>query len=136
MLRPTNSDKTILVVEDDEITREGFAVILGRAGYQVLLAANSLEAMNLLHKGASPDLILLDMMMPGADGWQFLRVRRQNPGYRALPVLLTTALGVAGQEWALSLGACGVLHKPITEDVLLEAIHIYCAECGARTLPG
>ena len=128
MTSPTDSKKTILVVEDDEITREGFAVILRRAGYQVLLAANSLEAVNLLYKGVSPDLILLDMMMPESDGWQFLSFRRQNPTFRAIPVLLTTALGVAGEEWALSLGACGVLHKPITGDVLIEVVRTCCEE--------
>jgi putative two-component system response regulator len=56
-----------------------------------MLAANGLQAVNLLRKGVLPDLILLDMMMPGADGWQFLSFRQQKAAYSAIPMLLTTA---------------------------------------------
>src|SRR3954467_14914254 len=102
--------KTILVIEDDEIQREGMAVILQRAGYVVVLARDGQEGLAYLQASPAPDLILLDMMIPGAgsDGWRFLQVKQRAQAWAQawahVPTLITTAIGVASQEWA-ALGA-------------------------------
>ena len=64
--------RTLLVVDDNDVAREGLAGVLRRAGYRVLPAANGEEALQLLRAGPPPDLILLDMLMPFLDGWHFL----------------------------------------------------------------
>ncbi len=115
--------QTVLVVDDDEITREGFAAVLRKAGYSVLLAADATEALALLDRTPPPpDLVLLDMLMPGRDGWHFFARRGQDPALAAVPVVITTALGVASSEWAASLGARDFLQKPITAEALLDKV--------------
>jgi CheY-like chemotaxis protein len=108
----TSSGKTILVVEDDPITRDGFSTALREHGYAVALAANGQEALDYLRNHPAPDLILLAMLTQGMDGWQFLKAR--DARFASIPVLITTALGIASDLWAVSLGAVGVLHKPST----------------------
>src|SRR5947199_10854706 len=102
----------ILIVEDQEVTREGLAAILGRAGYAVATAANGHDALTQLASGPPPDLILLDVFMPVMDGWQFLdRLRRQAPP-RPVPVVIATAAAILTREWALDHGCKGFLRKP------------------------
>jgi CheY-like chemotaxis protein len=107
------SKKTLLVVDDDEVIREGLALVLRDAGNAVVALGNGREALDYLHHNAAPDLILLDMMMPEYDGWAFLRARYAEPALAAVPVVVLTAIGVACPEWANSLGGDGFLHKPL-----------------------
>jgi CheY-like chemotaxis protein len=102
--------------------RMGLAAALEGAGYVVATAGNAREALDYLRDHLPPALILLDMMMPAADGWHFVRRRAQNAALAAIPVLITTALGIAAEAWATGLGACGLLHKPFDTDVLLAAV--------------
>ena len=120
--------KTLLIVEDNDIAREGLAVVLRRVGTEVLMAVNGSEALTRMHAGPLPDVILLDMMLPGMDGWHFLDERAQDPVLAAIPVIITTGLGVSSTEWAVSLGAVGFLRKPIETDALLREINRCC--CG------
>jgi CheY-like chemotaxis protein len=113
-------------VEDDPIFREGLAVILRKEGYQVLLAQNGREALDRLHDGPEPDLVLLDMMLPIEDGWRLMERRRQNPALASIPVLIATALGVGSAQWAASLGACGYLRKPVEIETLLAEVKRCC----------
>ena len=110
--------KTVLVVEDNELEREGLAALLQGEGYNVLTAANGTEALGRLRADPPPDLVLLDMMMSDQDGWQLLRLVRNNPVLSSTRVVIVTGLGIACPEWANSLGACGLLHKPIDTDEL------------------
>ena len=113
------SARTLLVVEDNAVIREGLAVILSRQGFTVALSANGQEALNLLGEGLTPDLILLDMLMPVLDGWRFLEIlHRQGT---AAPVILITA-GAISREWALDHGCVGFVGKPIEPEELLEEI--------------
>ena len=114
---------TILVVEDDNIQREELVTILRRQGFRVLTASDGNEALNLLSSRPVPDLILLDMLILDGyfDGWWFLEQRQRFPALASVPVIITTALTIASREWATSLGAAGLLRKPIeTEALLLE----------------
>jgi CheY-like chemotaxis protein len=116
--------KTILVVEDNAIQREGLAVILHLEGYTALLAANGEEGLSWLRSEPTPDLILLDMMIPKhkADGWYFLERRKHIPVAASVPIIITTGIGNASDEWAVALGACCLLRKPVEPEHLLNEI--------------
>ncbi len=118
--------KSILVVEDNDIAREGLAVVLRQAGYLVDMEVDGAGALKRLREGPLPDLILLDMLLPGVDGWQFMEQRRRDPRLFSVPVVVTTGLGVAAPDWAASLGACGCLRKPIETDALLREVGRCC----------
>jgi CheY-like chemotaxis protein len=76
------------------------------------------EALDYLRDHLAPGLIILDMFTRGMDGWQFLKER--DARWASIPVLITTALSIASDAWAVSLGAVGVLRKPIDLEVLVE----------------
>lgn len=114
-------DSTVLVIEDDSIQREGLAAVLRQQGFTVLTAEHGSDALNRL-SSSIPDIILLDMQMPGWDGWWFLEQRKRLSALASIPVLITTALAVAGGEWASSLGAAGLLRKPFEAEPLLAEI--------------
>ncbi len=101
----------ILVVEDDQDTREALAMILDIEGFAVLTAGNGQEALELL-KTASPCLVLLDLMMPVVSGWEFLRYRNMQPELAKIPVILTSAL-MDGATGAQATGVDAVLQKPV-----------------------
>jgi CheY-like chemotaxis protein len=117
------ANETILVIEDNEIQREGMAFILRNAGYTIVTAKGGDEGLSLMRSGPKPNLILLDMLMPnGGDGWDFLQRRRHQPELVTVPVIITTGVGYASDEWAAALGACSLIRKPIDTDVLLSLI--------------
>lgn len=111
---------SVLVVEDDEVAREGMKGILEREGYEVALAGNGAEALDYLETAPRPDAILLDMLMPGVDGWGFLARVQLQPRLRAIPVILMTGT-VLSPDWAASHGCAGFLKKPVkVADLLSE----------------
>jgi CheY-like chemotaxis protein len=114
--------KTVLVVEDNRVEREGTGVVLREKGYHVLLAANGAEAWNHLRSDRLPDLMVLDMMLPDVDGWQLLAQVRSDPALASMPVLIATGLGIANPKWAASLGAAGLLRKPFDADQLIQEV--------------
>jgi CheY-like chemotaxis protein len=119
--------KTILIVENDAIARAGLAAILQAQGYSTLTAADGLEGLERLQLVAPPDLILLDMLMSGSNGWLFIAELRRNAALAAIPVVLVTGLSVASEEWARSLGAAGLLRKPIDVTALLDIVRRFAA---------
>jgi CheY-like chemotaxis protein len=121
MTTEQGGDKSILVVEDDAATREALAMILGAEGFRVTGAANGEEALGLLRSTPPPDLILLDLMMPIMDGWQFRREQTHDPRLSAIPVVVLSADGNVQQK-ASALRAAGYLQKPVEMDHLLETI--------------
>jgi CheY-like chemotaxis protein len=114
-------DKTLLVVEDNEVARMGLAAVLRRHGYAVVLAANGQEALHYLAGNPAPDLILLDMLMPVLDGWRFLEQLKQSGRLGTTPIVVTTGT-VLTREWAGDHGCAGFVKKPIDVDPLLEEI--------------
>ena len=88
--------RRVLIVEDDLDTREMLARFLEIAGYQVVLAANGVEALKVLRGGAVASVILLDLMMPVMDGWQFRDEQRRDPSMSHIPVVVVTAAGARG----------------------------------------
>jgi CheY-like chemotaxis protein len=126
------ADGTLLLVEDHKITGECLAFVLGWAGYHVVGVPDGKVALDYLLNHPPPDLILLDMLMPPPryDGWRFLARRRLVPALAAIPVVITTGLGIASEEWATSLGACGLLKKPFDPETLLAEVR-RCLPAGA-----
>jgi CheY-like chemotaxis protein len=123
------SGKTILIVEDNEVQREGLAVVLRNAGYLVFPTTDAGKALASLNRMDAPDLIILDMLMPppATDGWRFMATRKTNTTLAAIPVLIMTSMAIASEEWAESLGACGLLRKPVDAPSLLAAVQ-HCME--------
>ena len=117
----------VLVVDDNAALREVMSAALESEGYRVSLAGDGREALEALHRGPLPDLILLDMMMPGMDGWEFLRKRRHEPALAAIPVLVVSALD-EDQARDMALGVAGHLQKPVELDVLGDAIRKHTAQ--------
>src|SRR5215472_8590673 len=120
----------ILVVEDNEDTRQALTVLLNLEGYPVVGAEDGLEGLRTLLQHR-PSLVLLDLTMPVVDGWEFRDEQRAlpDPALASTPVLLVTALADA-QRHADELGAVGFIQKPIDIDRLLETVRRYCGDPG------
>jgi CheY-like chemotaxis protein len=116
----------VLIVEDNEATREALALLLQIGGYTTAEAADGREALAYLRSHEPPRLVLLDLMMPVMDGWEFLRERRKDPALAAIPVVLFTAAGGLEAPAVWALGANDVLHKPANPDDLLATAGRYC----------
>jgi signal transduction histidine kinase len=119
--RPADPNVTILVVDDNFQNREVAEGHLVGAGYRAVQAESGEEAIALLQSGSlEPHLVLLDVLMPGLDGFETCRRIRALPGGARLPILFLTALGDLGtHKAALDSGADDFLTKPINRTELL-----------------
>jgi CheY-like chemotaxis protein len=113
---------TVLVVDDDEAIRTAVAEILELSGYDVAVASDGQEAVELLEVGLEPRAIILDLMMPRMDGWTFLRRIRGDPRFQELPVVVTSA--VASER---PPGADACLQKPFEVTNLDREVARLCA---------
>ena len=119
------SCRDILIVEDDAAIRDALTQILEDEGYRVVGAANGLEALQHLQQHLPPCLILLDLMMPVMNGWQFRVAQQQDPKLAPVPVIVISADRNA-QQSATAINAAGFLPKPVPIDNLLQSIEQYC----------
>jgi two-component system, chemotaxis family, chemotaxis protein CheY len=113
----------VLVVDDDPAIREAVRDVLEGAGIEVETASDGLDALAKLELRL-PRLVLLDMRMPGMDGWQFATALRERSVI--LPVVVMTAAADAGR-WADEIGAIGVVPKPFGMSELISAVERYGA---------
>jgi CheY-like chemotaxis protein len=106
---------TVLVVDDEEPVLEVLRRFLTRAGYQIQVASNGAAALELVHSGPAPDLIVLDLMMPVMSGFEVLSALRANKGWAEIPVIVLTAtMGYSADH----LDVDAILAKPFDiEDV-------------------
>jgi CheY-like chemotaxis protein len=119
--------KVVMLVEDDDETREALATILEDARYRVLRAANGAAAWSLLkEQGAVCDIILLDLMMPVMNGWDFRRKQKDNPEFSSIPVVLMSAGGNIASSCA-DLETSDYIAKPVEVEELLNKIQRYCS---------
>jgi two-component system phosphate regulon response regulator PhoB len=126
---------TILVVEDEPDIRELLSATLRREGYLVRAAATGDEALAEV-RHAAPDLVLLDLLLPGLDGTEVCRRLKGGPATRAIPVVMLTARGSEGDMVAgLELGADDYVTKPFSARVLMARIRTVLRRAGAA-VPG
>ncbi len=114
----------ILVVEDDDDIRDSLKELLEEEGYCVDTAEDGRQALAMLHETALPQLILLDLMMPVMDGWQFQRELRKIPTFARLPIIVISASKFSKEP----LNAAAFIPKPLDAGVLLETIESFLSE--------
>jgi CheY-like chemotaxis protein len=120
---PTSPEKAVILIADDRASsRELLRTVLQRAGYDVLEAEDGEQALAQARSG-HPDLILLDLQMPGLDGFGVLAELRADPRFKELPVLALTASAMRGdRETILEAGFTDYLAKPAGPEILRETV--------------
>jgi CheY-like chemotaxis protein len=113
---------SILVVDDEEDIRDSMRQILEYEGFQVRTASNGREGLDLLEAVTEPCLILLDLMMPVMDGWEFAKVLRSDPARSDSALVVVTAF----VEKAHSIPSQGALRKPVELDALVAVAESHC----------
>lgn len=115
--------KHILVIEDEQNIKEAISFILMRDGWQVDTHSNGHDAVQVIHD-KRPDLIILDVMLPGKSGFDVLRDIRESPQTRDLPVLILTARGqTKDRELAERYGVSQFMTKPFSNAEILATLH-------------
>jgi CheY-like chemotaxis protein len=112
---------SVLIVEDDPDALEALGDLLDSHGYAVASARNGAEALELLGRSPLPGLIVLDLLMPTMDGWEFRRRQKKDPRIANIPVVVVSASSAAKP-----IDADSILRKPVNIDRLLETIARHC----------
>lgn len=113
--------KKILVVEDDRDIRESMVELLEYENFEVISATNGKAGIDLLRSGVKPDLILLDLMMPVMDGFQFRVEQIKSPELSQIPVIIMTADGHMESKGEL-VGTVSIIRKPLNIDSTISVI--------------
>lgn len=116
--------KTVVVVEDDADIRDTFQQLLEMEGYTVRTASNGKEGLAVIREEKHPCMVILDLMMPIMNGWEFLKEQKADPELASIPVVVVTAAGRRDVE--INLPAKAVLKKPIELDTLVGVVKQYC----------
>lgn len=123
----------ILVLDDDAAIREVLSEVLEEEGYQVKSAANGREGLQILRANdGSAGLILLDLMMPIMNGWDFRALQLQDPALATIPVVVLSADRDIRLK-AASISAHDYLAKPVDLNVLVEAVRRHYPNSGEQT---
>ena len=117
--------KSILIVEDDHDVRGALAALLEGEGYRVIEAQDGASALDRLRSSLEFCLILLDLYMPGMNGWRFRDEQRRDPSIADIPVIVVSADSTA-REKAAAMGAVEAMVKPVDFDRLLQLVGAYC----------
>jgi CheY-like chemotaxis protein len=114
--------KTVLVADDKPTGRELVRTVLEKSGYTVVEACDGLEAVEYAHQHR-PDLIILDLHMPGLDGFGVIQTLRREAEFATTPIMALTASAMQGdREHAMSVGFTGYVTKPIRLSALREEV--------------
>jgi CheY-like chemotaxis protein len=125
MTADQSTGEDVLIIEDDTDLRETLAALLDEEGFEVATAANGQEALEHLRKSRRPRLILLDLMMPVMDGWEFRQRQQQDPRLADIPVAVVSAVGAMGLQ-ADFLDAAAYLPKPLELTRLRSVVARFC----------
>ena len=117
---------SVLLVEDDDFIRQEIKEALQDEGYKVESAAHGKEALAILAKGSKPSIVLLDLMMPVMNGWEFLKAFKKDEAYSGIPVVILSAF--ADRATIIGGDAISVLRKPINLDALFHVLDEHCTD--------
>jgi PAS domain S-box-containing protein len=118
-INQSQKNNIVLVIDDDENSRDILKRYLEKENYSVLLANNSRSGIEIA-KNQKPDVITLDIMMPDNDGWSTLQLLKDNPITQNIPVIMVSI--ASDKETAITLGAVDALMKPIDKVLLIDAV--------------
>ena len=127
-MNDSTEKSVILIVEDDAESREVLSELLAKEGYTVVCAKNGRDALDYLSHSI-PSLIILDLMMPIMSGWEFRERQRADPRLSSLPVVVTSASGLAPE-----IDADALIPKPIDFALLMSAVRNCSAPSERETL--
>ena len=114
--------KSILIVEDESGVVVAIQFLMEQLGYSVLVAEKGEDALDLVYQ-YKPDLVLLDIMLPGMSGWEVCECIRTNPEYRNVKIVFLTARGDEAEiARGLALGANAYITKPFNNDYLIAKV--------------
>jgi CheY-like chemotaxis protein len=119
----TQANHTVLVVEDEEELRDSIRDLLEDTGYIVVTACDGQEALDALAGVEYPCVVLLDLLMPRMNGWDFFAALRARPNLAAVPVVVYSSAPDSAPQ-----GVTRVLSKPLQPERLLSVVREYCAE--------
>jgi CheY-like chemotaxis protein len=119
----TNS--VVLIVDDVDATRTGLAELLDLLGFRTAQATNGAEALEYLRHNADVGVVVLDLLMPGANGFWFREQQLGDPSIAHIPVIVFTGAETS-DVLTQALKVTEVLHKPVSADALCAAIGRYC----------
>jgi CheY-like chemotaxis protein len=115
-----------LLVDDDPRNIFALSSVLERRGMKVLTATTGSEAVSIVANEPEVAIVLMDIMMPGMDGYETMQVIRANPEFRRLPIIALTAKAMKGdREKCLEAGASDYLAKPVNTEQLLSALRMW-----------
>lgn len=114
---------TVLVVEDEKELREMMREVLELNGYNVVTAVEGQGALEAIERVEHLCLVLLDLLMPGMNGWDFLKEMRARSEYAAVPVIVHASAPTGDLQ-----GATRVLRKPLEAERLLDLVREFCAQ--------
>ncbi len=115
-------ERTVLIIEDEKLIIVSTQMVLEAAGFRVESAVNGEEGIAKA-RSVAPDLILLDIMMPGIDGWETLTRLKRDPATAGIPVVIFTAREHArGHQRSAEMGAVDYFRKPFEPDELIELV--------------
>lgn len=116
----------ILIVDDDSDAGEAMSELLAYQGFAVALASDGQRALEALRRAETlPDVILLDLMMPVMNGWQFRKAQLDDPQLAAVPVIVVTA-SLASESQLSQLKAAALFRKPVDAGTLVRKINHIC----------
>jgi two-component system, cell cycle response regulator DivK len=127
----SSSDQRVLLVEDNEDNRTIYSTVLRHLGYEVIEAEDGLRAVALA-RSELPALILMDISIPGIDGWEATRLLREDPATRAIPIVALTAHALADdRDRAAKAGFSSYLAKPIEPNLVVAEVRRWIGPAGA-----
>ena len=120
------TERNILVVEDNDMNMQLVEFLLEEGGYRIVKATSGEEALSLTHDGAAPDLILMDIHLPGMDGLSVVRAIKSDERTSRIPILALTAHAMRGdKDRFLEAGCDGYISKPIDVKTFIASIERY-----------
>jgi CheY-like chemotaxis protein/two-component sensor histidine kinase len=116
---------TVLVIDDDFTMRDALSRMLSKEGFWVAVASNGAEGLEMA-RSLRPNVITLDVLMPGIDGWEVLHQLKSDATLKDIPVILLSVLD--GRDKGLALGATAILQKPVERAELRNLVAAHCGE--------